>query len=103
MPQTSQKPSTMCPSQLGVTEHESAMECSFSLRACLKRSRSGCEMPHHQVDHGNPDPCFGGGGHGLEVFAQSLQAMEPAERAFHNPAPLQNLKALGVPGAFHDC
>ncbi len=60
-------------------------------------------MPHHQVDHGNPDPCFGGGGHDLEVFAQSLQAMEPAEHAFHNPAPLQNLKALGVPGAFHDC
>src|SRR5262244_3337995 len=32
MPQTSQKPSTICPSQLGVTEHGSAMECSFFLR-----------------------------------------------------------------------
>src|SRR5262245_21641771 len=30
MPQTSQKPSTMCPSQLGVTEHVSAMAYSFS-------------------------------------------------------------------------
>src|SRR6516225_5978158 len=32
MPQTSQKPSTMCPSQLGVTEQVSTMEYSFALR-----------------------------------------------------------------------
>ena len=28
--------------------------------------------------------------------------MEPAKRAFDDPTPLQHVKALGVPGTFHD-
>jgi len=72
------------------------------LRACLKRSHSGCKTPDHQVDHGDSDPRLSGFRQGLEVFAQSPRAIEPAERAFHNPAPLQHLKSLSVPGAFHN-
>jgi hypothetical protein len=30
------------------------------LRACLKRSRSGCETPHHRVDQGDSDPRLAG-------------------------------------------
>src|ERR671923_182341 len=75
---------------------------SDSLRACLKRSRLGCETPHHQMDHGDPDPRLGGCGQGLEVFAQPPCAIEPAEGAFDDPAPLHHLKTLGVPRAFHD-
>ena len=71
------------------------------LRACLKRSRSG-ETPHHQVDHSDSDPRLGGCRQRLEVFTQPPRAIEPAERAFHDPAPLQDSKALRVPGAFHD-
>jgi len=74
----------------------------FGLRACLKRSRSGCETPHHQVDHGNPDPRLGRLRQGFEVFAQPPRAIEPAKGAFDDPTPLQNLKSLGVPGTFHD-
>jgi putative transposase len=40
------------------------------LRACLKRSGFRCQTPHHQLNHGNPDPRFGGLGQGLEVFTQ---------------------------------
>src|SRR5439155_25932703 len=72
------------------------------LRACLKRSRSGCEPPHHQVDHGNPDPRLSRLRQGFEVFTQPPRAIEPAERALHNPTPLQHPKALGAPRAFHD-
>ena len=71
-----------------------------ALRACLKRSCSGCEPPHHQVDHGDPDPGLGRLRQGLEVFTQPPRAIEPAECALHDPAPLQHLKALGVPGRF---
>ena len=72
------------------------------LRACLKRSRSGCETPHHQVNHGNSDPRLRGLRQRLEVFTQPSRAIEPAEGAFDNPAPLHHMKALGVPRAFHN-
>jgi hypothetical protein len=54
------------------------------------------------VNHGDPDPCLGGFRQGFTVFTQPPRAIEPAERAFDNPAPLQDLKALGVPGAFYN-
>jgi class 3 adenylate cyclase len=72
------------------------------LRACLKRSPSGCETPHHQVDHGDPNPRLGRLRQGFEVFTQPPRAIEPAKCAFHDPAPLQDLKTLGAPGAFHN-
>jgi hypothetical protein len=72
------------------------------LRACLKRSRSGCETPHHQVDHGNSDPCLSGFRQGFEICTEPPRAIEPAEGAFHNPAPLQDLKTFSVPRTFHD-
>jgi hypothetical protein len=72
------------------------------LRACLKRSRSGCETPHHELNHSDSDPCLGRLRQGLEVFTQPPRAIEPAKGAFDDPAPLHHLKALGVPGAFHD-
>ena len=37
-----------------------------------------------------------------QVFTQSPWAMEPAERTFHDPTPLQHLKALGGPGTLHE-
>ena len=75
---------------------------SACLRACLKRSRSGCETPHHQVDHGDSDPRLRGLRQGLKVFTEPPRAIEPAEGAFHDPAPLHDLKALGMPRAFHN-
>ncbi len=72
------------------------------LRACLKRSRSGCQTPHHQLNHGDPDPCLGRLRQGLKVFTQPPRAIEPAESAFDDPTPLHHLKTSGVPGAFHD-
>ena len=72
------------------------------VRACLKRSRSGCQTPHHQLNHGNPHPCLGGLGQRLEVFTQPARAIQPAKRALDDPAPLHHPKALRVPGAFHD-
>ena len=72
------------------------------VRACLKRSRSRRETPHHQLNHSDSDPRLGGLRQGLKVFTQSPRAIEPAERAFNYPAPLYDLKALGVPGTFHD-
>jgi hypothetical protein len=71
------------------------------LRACLKRSRSSSKTSHHQLDHGNPDPRLGRFRQGFEVFTQPPRAIEPAARALHDPAPLQDLKTLGAPGAFH--
>jgi hypothetical protein len=73
-----------------------------SLRACLKRSRSGCQTPHHQLNHGDPNPCLGRLRQGLEVFTQPPRAIEPAKGAFDDPAPLHHVKALGMLGAFHD-
>ena len=72
------------------------------LRACLKRSRSRCETPHHQLNHGDSDPRRSGLWQGLKVFTEPPRAIEPAQRAFDNQTPLHNLKALGVPGTFHD-
>ena len=72
------------------------------LRACLKRSRSGGEPPHHQVDHGDSDPCRGGLRQGFEVFPQPPRAIEPAEGAFDDPAPLHDPKTSGEPRAFHN-
>src|SRR4029434_4023933 len=72
------------------------------LRACLKRSRSRCEPPHHQVDHGDSDPRLRGLRQGLKVFTEPPRAIEPAEGTFHDPAPLHDLKSLGVPRAFHN-
>jgi hypothetical protein len=69
------------------------------VRACLKRSCPGCETPHHQVDHGNPDPRLGRLRQGFEVFTQSPLAIEPAEGTLDDPAPLQDLKTLGMLGA----
>ena len=54
------------------------------------------------MDHSDSDPRLGGCRQRLEVFTQPPRAIEPAERAFHDPAPLQDSKALRVPGAFHD-
>src|SRR5262249_18615173 len=52
------------------------------LRACLKRSCFGCQTPHHQLNHGDSDPCLGRLRHGLKVFTQPPRTIEPAERAF---------------------
>src|SRR5712691_2127467 len=73
-----------------------------AVRACLKRSPSGCELPHHQADHGDADPRLSGFRQVLEVFTQPSRAMKPAACVFDAAAPLQDLKTLGVPGAFHD-
>src|SRR5919108_1341604 len=73
-----------------------------AVRACLKRSRLGCQTPHHQLNHGDPDPCLGRLRQGLKVFTQPARAIEPAECAFDDPAPLHDLKPSGMPGAFHD-
>ena len=54
------------------------------------------------MNHGDSDPRLGGFRQGLKVFTQPTRAIEPAERAFDDPAPLQHLKALGVPRTFHD-
>ena len=72
------------------------------LRACLKRSRSRRETLRHQLNHGDSDPRLGGFRQRLKVFTQPPRAIEPAERAFHDPSPLHYMKALGVPRAFHD-
>ena len=72
------------------------------LRACLKRSRSRCETPHHQVDPGDSDPRLRGLRQDLTVFTEPPRAIEPAEGAFDDPAPLHDLKSLGVLGAFHN-
>jgi hypothetical protein len=78
------------------------MQFEGIMRACLKRSRSRCETPHHQVDHGDSDPRLRGLRQGLKVFTQPPRTIEPAKRAFNDPAPLHDLKSLGVPGAFHN-
>ena len=65
-----------------------------------KRSRSGCQPPHHQVDHGNPDPRLGRLWQGFEVFAEPPRAMKPAKRALDDPALLQAPKALVRWGRF---
>src|SRR5215510_2477778 len=72
------------------------------IRACLKRSCSACETSHHQVNHGDSDPCLSSLRQGLKVFTEPPRAIEPAKRAFHDPTPLQHLKALGRPRTFHD-
>ena len=41
-----------------------------TLRACLKRSYSGCQTPHHQLNHGDPDPCLSRLWQRLEIFTQ---------------------------------
>jgi hypothetical protein len=70
-------------------------------RACLKRSCSRCETPYHQVDHSDSDPRLRGLRQGLKVFTEPPRTIEPADGTFHDPAPLHDLKALGVPGALH--
>ena len=40
------------------------------LRACLKRSRSRRETPHHQLNHSDSDPRLGGLRQSLEVFTE---------------------------------
>ena len=55
------------------------------LRACLKRSRSGCQTSHHQLNHGEPDPCLSSLRQRLKIFTQPPRAIEPAECAFHDP------------------
>ena len=72
------------------------------LRACLERSYFACEPPDHQLDHGDSDPRFGRFGQGVEVLTQSARAVEPAEGAFDDPAPLQDPKFLALPRPFHD-
>ena len=72
------------------------------LRACLKRSHSRCETPHHKLNHGDSDPRLRGLRQGLKVFTEPPRAIEPAKRAFDDPTPLQHVKALAVPGTFHD-
>jgi hypothetical protein len=72
------------------------------IRACLKRSCSRCETPHHQVDHSDSDPRLRGLRQGLKVFTEPPRTIEPAKGTFHDPAPLHDLQALGVPGAFHN-
>src|SRR5215471_439217 len=72
------------------------------LRACLKRSRAGCEPPHHELNHSDSDPCLGRLRQGLEVFTEPPRAIEPAKGALDDPTPLHHLKALGAPGTFHD-
>ena len=81
---------------------KAGMSWAQFLRACLKSSRSGCKTPHHQVDHGDSDPRLGGLRQGLEVFTQPPRAIKPAERTFHDPTPLYDLKTLGMLRAFHD-
>ena len=54
------------------------------------------------MDHGDSDPRLRGLRQGLKVFTEPPRAIEPAEGAFHDPAPLHDLKSLGVPGAFHN-
>jgi len=73
-----------------------------TLRACLKRSCSSSKTSHHQLDHGNPHPRLGRLRQGFEVFTQPPRAIEPAEGAFDDPAPLHDVKPSGVPRAFHD-
>src|SRR5271165_6143595 len=72
------------------------------VRACLERSYFACEPPDHQLDHGDSDPRFGRFGQGVEVLTQSARAVEPAEGAFDDPAPLQDPKFLALPRPFHD-
>ena len=54
------------------------------------------------MDHGNPDPRLGRLRQGFAVFTQPPRAIEPAERALDDPAPLHDLKPSGMPGVFHD-
>jgi hypothetical protein len=110
VPESAERESWCCPCEIMLcgcrrllrAPQRRAPTGTVSLRACLKRSRSGSETPHHQLDHGDPDPRLCGCGQGLEVFTQPPRAIEPAECAFDDPAPLQDLKPWGVPGAFHD-
>jgi hypothetical protein len=73
-----------------------------AVRACLERSYFACEPPDHQLDHGDSDPRFGRFGQGVEVLTQSARAVEPAEGAFDDPAPLQDPKFLALRRPFHD-
>src|SRR5215831_7455899 len=93
-------PSGLRPSSAPMRARMSSV--AMKLRACLKRSRSRCETPHHQLNHGDSDPRRSGLWQGLKVFTEPPRAIEPAQRAFDNQTPLHNLKALGVPGTFHD-
>ena len=78
------------------------MDDPAGVRACLQRSRSDGETPHHQVEHGDADPRLSGFRQGLKVFTQPPRAIQSAAWVFDDPTPLLDLKTSGVPRAFHD-
>jgi hypothetical protein len=61
-----------CRQTSGIQVPNKPLELSF--RACLKRSRAGCETPHHQVDHGNPDPRLSRA-HRHQEYAKHIRAL----------------------------
>ena len=69
------------------------------LRACLQRSRSRCEPPHPQVEHGESAPRLRSLRQGLTGLAQPPRALEPAEGAFDAPAPWPARHPAPLPGA----
>jgi hypothetical protein len=54
------------------------------------------------LNPGESDPRRGGLREGFTVFTEPPRAIAPAKRACDDPTPLQDSKALRVPGTFHD-
>ena len=69
------------------------------VRACLQRSRSRCEPPPPQVEHGESAPRLRSLRQGLTGLAQPPRALEPAEGAFDAPAPWPARHPAPLPGA----
>src|ERR1700736_5165634 len=78
------------------------MQLGAALEPVWKGHILCCEPPYHQLDQGDSDPRFGRFGQCVEVLTQSVRAVEPAEGAFDDPAPLQDPKFLALPRPFHD-
>jgi hypothetical protein len=64
------------------------------LRACLIRGNP-CEAADHEMDHRHSDHGLARLNEILVIFAQPTIAVEPAQRAFHNPPLGQDEKPFG--------
>ena len=70
------------------------------LRGCLKRWDPG-QAAQHQSGHRDVNPCSRGFTQPLIVLAQTPLQVQPAEGAFHYPAPRQYLENMLLRGPAH--
>ena len=63
---------------------------------------SPCQAPRDETDAGDGDPGDGAFYGRLEVLGETAASSKPSESPLHDPAPGQNLEALGGIGALDD-